>query len=397
MSRCTRANASPKSLESVKPAAGVGGERRQRVLRRGELHRTAAARRGRRRAPSRGRSPAARRRPAPRPAARAYRPRRSATLRADRGVDRRAQLDLVVVAAPLHAGAEVEDRLLLLDRRQRLGQRLQRAQPDVVVEHVELGVVAASCPRSAAAASSVARCWRWRLGRGAVGVGELAERRATRRPVAGEVGQHREGRADRGHGDQVGRASSARRRTSCAESTARCTSSGCIELTSKSSDDQATSGEHVGRHRHRRRRRRCSSRAGARRVASASCASTSVRAARGVDRLDVGCRRDFLEAEARDLLRPCRPRGPRSPPRSGRGRRARLVADDDVHRDDRCADAEHRRAAAADASQAVPRHVRLATRATTVATPTGQQVPEQRTERRHWRTGAAHWELAAGS
>src|SRR6188508_557794 len=50
---------------------------------------------------------------------------------ADGRVDRRAQLDLVVLAASLHAGAEIEDRLLLLDRRQRLGERAQRPEADV--------------------------------------------------------------------------------------------------------------------------------------------------------------------------------------------------------------------------------------------------------------------------
>ena len=55
---------------------------------------------------------------------------------ADRGVDRRAQLHLVVFAAALHAGAEIQNRFLLLERRQRLGERLERAQPHVVVEHV---------------------------------------------------------------------------------------------------------------------------------------------------------------------------------------------------------------------------------------------------------------------
>src|SRR4029079_18428386 len=53
---------------------------------------------------------------------------------ADRRVDRRAQLDLVVLAAASHPGAEVENRLLLFNRRERLGEGLQRAQPDVVVE-----------------------------------------------------------------------------------------------------------------------------------------------------------------------------------------------------------------------------------------------------------------------
>src|SRR6185312_13973192 len=98
-----------------------------------------------------------------------------------------------------------ENRLLLLERRQRLGQRLQRAQPDVVVEHVHLG----------------------RVGRGRVVGGELlvggrgvgrrgrrrraflvAQRRQRRRDlrlVGGEVGQDVELRADRRDSDHVGR------------------------------------------------------------------------------------------------------------------------------------------------------------------------------------------------
>ena len=137
MSRSTRANASPKSFESVKARPPVSAdERRQRVLRGGELIellRHAAAGEQRRAAAAR----------LPRVAAGhdGLQPARvdgiDRHVRADGGVDRRAQLDLVVLPASLHPGAEVEDRLLLLDRRQRLGERLQRAQPDVVVEHVE--------------------------------------------------------------------------------------------------------------------------------------------------------------------------------------------------------------------------------------------------------------------
>ena len=52
-------------------------------------------------------------------------------------VDGRAQLHLVVRAVTLHAGAEIEDGFLLLNGRKRFGQRLQRAQADVVVERVE--------------------------------------------------------------------------------------------------------------------------------------------------------------------------------------------------------------------------------------------------------------------
>ena len=66
-------------------------------------------------------------------------------------------------------------------------------------------------------------------------VGERAERRGDLRAVRREVGQHVEGRADRRHRDEVGRRSSVSSTYFLAESTARCTSSGCIELTSKSS------------------------------------------------------------------------------------------------------------------------------------------------------------------
>ena len=101
------------------------------------------------------------------------------TLRADRGVDRGAQLHLVVLAAALHAGAEIENRLLLLDRRQRLGERLQRAQPDVVVEHVDARRSSGARRSSvaAAAASSVATvAAAGGAGRGPVGEAERAER-----------------------------------------------------------------------------------------------------------------------------------------------------------------------------------------------------------------------------
>ena len=56
-------------------------------------------------------------------------------------VDRRAQLHLVVFAPLRHAAAEVDDRLLLLDRRQRVRQLLDGGEAPVGVEHVELAVV----------------------------------------------------------------------------------------------------------------------------------------------------------------------------------------------------------------------------------------------------------------
>src|SRR5207247_6213986 len=57
-----------------------------------------------------------------------------------------------------HARAEVDDRLLLLDRLQRLGERLQRAKPHIVVERVELLralSITVESSVAAAAASSV--------------------------------------------------------------------------------------------------------------------------------------------------------------------------------------------------------------------------------------------------
>ena len=121
-------------------AAGIGRERRQRVLRGCELVELLlhAASREERLPASAG---------LPRVAAgddgleAARVDRIDGDVRAHRRVDRRSQLDLIVLAAALHAGAEIEDRLLLLDRRQRFGERLQRAQADVVVEHVEFGRV----------------------------------------------------------------------------------------------------------------------------------------------------------------------------------------------------------------------------------------------------------------
>ncbi len=62
-------------------------------------------------------------------------------VRLDRAVDGCPQLHLVVAVAPRHAVAEVDDRLLLLDRGQGVGEVLDRAQPPVDVEEVELAGV----------------------------------------------------------------------------------------------------------------------------------------------------------------------------------------------------------------------------------------------------------------
>jgi hypothetical protein len=63
-------------------------------------------------------------------------------VRAHGGADGGAQLHLVVAAAARHAAAEVEDRLLLFDRGERVGERLDGAQPRVVVEDVVFGAPA---------------------------------------------------------------------------------------------------------------------------------------------------------------------------------------------------------------------------------------------------------------
>ena len=62
---------------------------------------------------------------------------------ANRGVDRRAQLRLVVGAVQPQAAGEVDQRLLLRQRPQHRHRRLQRRQLAVGVEDVELGVVLA--------------------------------------------------------------------------------------------------------------------------------------------------------------------------------------------------------------------------------------------------------------
>ena len=122
-------------------AAGVARERDERVLARGlavELARDTAAREHRgTAAPARlaGRPPRNDRRQA----ARVHGIDRHVGL--DRAVDGGAQLDFIVLAALGHAAAEVDDRLLLLNRRQRVRQLLDRRQPAVGIEDVELGVV----------------------------------------------------------------------------------------------------------------------------------------------------------------------------------------------------------------------------------------------------------------
>ena len=117
MSRCTRSNASPKSLESVNARPPVSAASDVSVSCDAAELRNCCA------------TPRPEKSAVPRPLAwrrvaagddrlqAAGVDRIDGDVGADRGVDRRAQLDLVVLAAALHAGAEVEDRLLLLDRR----------------------------------------------------------------------------------------------------------------------------------------------------------------------------------------------------------------------------------------------------------------------------------------
>ena len=104
-----------------------------------------------------------------------------------------------LAAAPRHAAAEIKNRLLLLDGRERVGDRLDCPQPRVVVEHVVLRA------RIGGAAGFVSGRGLRRRGveRDAVHRGEPAQRLLHRLVVGREVGEHVERRVDRGHGDEV--------------------------------------------------------------------------------------------------------------------------------------------------------------------------------------------------
>ncbi len=123
-----------------RPASGVLRHRRQRVLSRSQTAELIPRRRAGER---RGAAPAALRRIA----AGHHRLQAAHVGRVDRDVgavgaiDRAAQLDLVVGSLLAHAAAEVDHRLLLLDAGELVGQRLQRVEPPIGIEDVELGVV----------------------------------------------------------------------------------------------------------------------------------------------------------------------------------------------------------------------------------------------------------------
>ena len=121
-------------------AAGVLGEGVQRVLRSLEVRGGGIGELAGEHADAAGRAP---RRVAERSrrheAARVDRVERD--VRANRGVDRGAQLRLVVGAVEAQAAGEVDQRLLLGQRPQHRDRRLQRGQLTIGVEDVELGVV----------------------------------------------------------------------------------------------------------------------------------------------------------------------------------------------------------------------------------------------------------------
>ena len=224
-------------------------------------------------------------------------------VRPHRGVDRGPQLDLVVLAAALHAGAEIDDRLLLLDRRQRVGERLQRAQPDVVVEHVEL----AGLGRRRFFGGGRRFVGGAGAGRGGLGGGALRCRRAvpsaasTALALAGEVGQHVERRADRGDRDEIGGAhlllDELARRVDRALHVLR-----LHRADVEQQHDQPASGQRLGRH----RRRRAADRRGPaiRGPAAAIFASTPPSSVGRTGEPRRGLSRDLLEAERLELLRP---------------------------------------------------------------------------------------------
>ena len=333
MSLCTRANASPKSLVSVKARPPVSAASEVSVSCDAASCRTAARRRGRRTSRCRARSPAARRRRARPPAARACRsgrrrrwPRTAALI---------AARSSTWLSCPLRCmpGAEVDDRLLLLDRRQRVGERLQRAQADVVVEHVEVGRVRSRRRRSP---RRPLRRWpRW-------------SRRAARRrcPRCSRAWSSAVATLPRSAVKSVSTLSVELTVTTatrsavlifsltyfCAESTARCTSSGCIELTSNSSvisrrpaiDSEVSASAGAG------------SRAAATddgdRVCSWSFASTPASRS-AVSILAGALSLDLFEAEVEDLLRPAVLADLEVVGGQAADDRAALVADDGVDGD----------------------------------------------------------------
>ena len=115
-------------------------------------------------------------------------------------VDRRAQLHLVVLAALGHAAAEIDDRLLLLDRRQRVGQLLDGGEAAIGVEDVELAVVG----DEAVGVGLLAGQRRAFLEPDGIDAREPIERRRQRLAIGGEVLDNLQRRAHRGHGDEIG-------------------------------------------------------------------------------------------------------------------------------------------------------------------------------------------------
>ena len=116
----------------------------------------------------------------------------------------RAQLDLIVGPASRHATAEVEHRLLLLDRAEHVRQRAQTAKPRVIVEEIVFGGVRAD--RIAAGGSrfvgSRGLCCR-RFECGGINGRELAERRLHLLAIAGEIRHDFERRVDRRDGHEI--------------------------------------------------------------------------------------------------------------------------------------------------------------------------------------------------
>ena len=325
-------------------SAGVGGERSQRVLRcrePRELLRDAAAGEERRAAAARLRRVAA----GDDGLQAARVDRIDGDVRADRRVDGRPQLDLVVFAAALHAGAEIEDRLLLLDRRQRFGERLQRAQADVVVEHVHVGrVLRRRVVRGRLLVGRDGAGGRRRRG-GAFLVAQRREGGRHLRLVRAEIGQHVEARADRRDRHHVGRRHRlfdvGRRRIHRALDVF-----GLHRGDVEQQDDQPAPGELLRRHRLGRRgrlRRRCGRGGGGRTLAFHVLREPRLGPREQFRRFHpprvIG---NFLEAEASNVLRLAVLEDLEVLGRQAAHHRTGRVADDDVDGDELHVGAEHR-------------------------------------------------------
>ena len=120
-----------------------------------------------------------------------------------RGVGRGTQLRLVFNSGAVHAAGEINQRFLLIDRCQLVGDRAQGLQPAIGVEDVVLGIVHGERPAGLGCAfgRAGAAFFEARAGARIEGLQRFLQQRA----IGSEILIHAERVAQRDHGDQVGR------------------------------------------------------------------------------------------------------------------------------------------------------------------------------------------------